>query len=52
MSASVEKNEKTGLPLIDQDAKDRMYRKAAVLGFAMPAITTLIGYGIAYLIYQ
>ena len=49
---SAPKNEKTGLPQIDQDAKDRMLKKAQFGAIVAPIITTLIGYGIAYLVYN
>ena len=47
-----DKNEKTGLPQIDQDTKDMTLKKAQFGAIVAPIVTTLIGYGIAYLVYQ
>ena len=47
-----EKNEKTGLPMIDQETKDKKMKQAQFGQFIAPIVTTLIGYGIAYLVYH
>ena len=45
------KNEKTGLPLIDQETKEKKMKFVPLGQFIVPIITTAIGYGIAYAVY-
>ena len=47
-----ETNKKTGLPLIDDEAKEKMGRKGALAAIVLPIITTAVGFGIAYVAYH